>query len=602
MAKSIKEIKVQLLLAVKVLRLAIESSPPFASFYLFFSLLNSITPSLSFFIGKLTIDAVVAAIQTPLPEKVQLVIILAFINLLVEVINSAFANLSTYGYDRIKDIFTKFTTNKVLEKSAELDLSYFENPKFHDQLDKVQREIGYRPTEALWSSVDLVSSVFGIFSLLFILLRLSIWVPIILLLFSLPRLLFRLKFSYWTYGITDSRSPYNRKISQLTWLLTYQEAAKEIKVFSLKDYLISRFNRFNDRFIAENRQLSRKQNLYSFVLDILGTGSYYAFMVFAAFKAVFGKITIGDLTMYSGTIRQFQNILQGIFADIARFYESNMFLTRYFEFIELKPTIVNSSIPKIIDNSRPVTIEFKNVNFTYNRDKPLVLKNINFQIREAQNLALVGENGAGKTTLIKLLLRLYDVTSGQILINGMDIREIDIASLRANVGVIFQDFMTYEMTVMENIGFGDIKRIEETDKIKKAAELSGAAEFIEKFPEEYNTMLGKYFEKGEELSGGQWQKIALARAFFKDARVLALDEPTASLDPKAEYLVFANLIKQTKNKSLILVSHRFSTVRLADNIIVLHKGEIIEEGSHEQLMVKNGHYAKLFSLQAKWYR
>jgi ATP-binding cassette subfamily B protein len=388
----------------------------------------------------------------------------------------------------------------------------------------------------------------------------------------------------------------------LTWLLTYQEAAKEIKVFSLKDYLISRFNRFNDRFIAENRQLSRKQNLYSFVLDILGTGSYYAFMVFAAFKAVFGKITIGDLTMYSGTIRQFQNILQGIFADIARFYESNMFLTRYFEFIELKPTIVNSSIPKIIDNSRPVTIEFKNVNFTYNRDKPLVLKNINFQIREAQNLALVGENGAGKTTLIKLLLRLYDVTSGQILINGMDIREIDIASLRANVGVIFQDFMTYEMTVMENIGFGDIKRIEETDKIKKAAELSGAAEFIEKFPEEYNTMLGKYFEKGEELSGGQWQKIALARAFFKDARVLALDEPTASLDPKAEYLVFANLIKQTKNKSLILVSHRFSTVRLADNIIVLHKGEIIEEGSHEQLMVKNGHYAKLFSLQAKWYR
>lgn len=592
--KTLTEIKSQLVLGWKVIGLVFEASFWWASFYLVTNLLGSVLPTVGLYIGKLSVDAVLAG-------DLPLVAFYALLGLGVYTLSSFFSSCSSYGYDVMKDILTKHVFIKTTDKAASLDLAYFDNAKFYDQLEKIQREIYYRPVQVMDIVIEGVSSVFGAISLSLLLFKLAWWAPVVLILLSVPRLFFRFKYSYYTYSITDSRTPQNRKIRQIDWLLTNKDAAAEVRVFNLKDYFLKIFNDLNDAFIQENKKLSQEQNAYNFWLDFLGNFSYYFLGFFSAYQTILGRLTLGDLTMLTGTIRQYQSVLQGIISYTARFYESNLFLQHYFSFLEWQPKVVNCASPKKIVSDGPLEIEFRNVSFGYEPDK-LVLKGINLRIDKAKNFALVGENGAGKTTLIKLLLRLYDVTSGQILINGVDIREIDLEDLRKNLGVIFQDYMRYEMTVRENIGFGSINKIGNLEQIKKAARLSGAAEFIEKLPEKYETILGKYFEKGEELSGGQWQKIALARAFFSDARVLIMDEPTASLDPKSEYEVFKNLIAATKDKSLILISHRFSTVRLADEIIVLHDGKIVEQGNHDQLMMQGGRYAKLYRLQAKWYK
>lgn len=594
MKKTFSQIKTQLVLGYKVLALAFESSPKWASFYFTTSLLNSVVPTIGFYFGKLAIDAVIA-------KDVFLVVVYALAGLGINTLSSFFSNLASHGYNVLKDILTQHAIAKVLTKAAELDLAYFENAKFHDQLEKVQREIYFRPYQALDVVVEGSSAFFGAISLSLLLFKLAWWAPFILIILSIPRLIYRLKFSYYTYSIIDNRSPENRKVSQIVWLLTHKDAAAEIKIFQVKNYFLKIFKDINNKFIAENKNLSAKQNVYSFLLDLLGNISYVFLSIITAFQTIAGKLTLGDLTMLMGAIRQYQSVLQGIIANFARFYETNLFLQHYFAFIANKSTITVPTNPVSLPDPKNVTVEFKNVSFGYSPEK-IILKNISFTIPAGKNLALVGENGAGKTTLVKLLLRLYDPLSGEILLNGVNIKNLDPKDLRHCVSGIAQDFMRYEMTVKENIAMGDIEKIHAFGAIKKAAKLAGAAEFVEKFPDKYNQMLGKYFEKGEELSGGQWQKIALARAFFSNAPILILDEPTASLDPKSEYEVFKNLIAHTTHKSLILISHRFSTVRIADEIIVLHHGEIVEQGSHETLMKQNGRYAKLYNLQAKWYK
>lgn len=601
MKKTFSEIKTQLVLGGKVLKLVFEASPKWASFYFGTSLVNSLIPAMTFYLGKISIDAVISAVQSPTAEKINFIILLTIANLALQTVNSLFANLAIHGYDIAKDLLNKHTFTKVYNHAAELDLGYFESPRFHDELEKVRQGLGYRPEQAMNLLVDFLSSIGGLISLSFLLIKVGFWAPLVLIILSIPRLIYRLKFAYHTYSITDDRTPQSRKIWQANWLLTYKDSAAEIKTFGLKNYLVNIFTEINDKFMVQNRALSKKQNTYSFFLDFFGNGSYYLLTLVIIMQTIAGKLTIGDLTMLTGTIRQYQNVLQGIFTYLSRFYENNLFLQHYFAFLDIKPNIKSPENPKKLSLAEPIVIEFKNVSFGYDKNKP-VLKNVNLKIANARNFALVGENGAGKTTLIKLLLRLYDVTEGHILLNDIDIREISLENLRQALSVIFQDFQRYEMTVRENISFGDVRRINETNKIIEAAKLSGASEFVEKLPKKYDAILGKYFEEGVDLSGGEWQKIALARAFFSDAPILIMDEPTASLDPKSEYEVFKNLVVHTKNKSLILISHRFSTVRLADEIIVLDKGQIVEQGSHEQLMTLNGKYAKLYNLQAKWYK
>jgi ATP-binding cassette subfamily B protein len=601
MRKTFSEIKTQFVLGFKVLKLVFEASPKWASFYFGTSFLNSVTPAATFYLGKISVDAVITAINSPTQTNINTVVFLAIANLVLQTINSLFSNLAQHGYDIVKDLLTARTFTKVYNHAAELDLAYFESPRFHDELEKVRTGLGYRPEQAMNLVVEFLSSIAGLFSLSFLLVKVGWWAPLALIILSLPRLIYRMKFAYHTYSITDERTPQSRKIWQVNWLLTYKDAAAEIKTFGLKDYLVGIFTKINNEFITQNRALSKKQTIYSSFLDLFGNGSYYFLALVIIMQTIQGKLTIGDFTMLTGIIRQYQGVLQGIFAYLSRFYQNNLFLQHYFSFLEMKPKILSPKNPRKINLDKPVTIEFKDVFFGYDPAKP-VLKNVNLKITNAKNFALVGENGAGKTTLIKLLLRLYDPTEGQILINNVDIREIDVLQLRQILGVIFQDFQRYEMTVRENIGFGDVSRISQTEKIIAAAKLAGADEFVEKMPNKYDSILGKWFENGVDLSGGEWQKIALARAFFSDAPVLIMDEPTSSLDPKSEYDVFRNLIAHTTHKSLILISHRFSTVRLADEIIVLDKGQIAEQGSHEELMKHPGKYAKLYNLQAKWYK
>lgn len=599
--KKFTDISQQFVLGWKVLKLVFECSPKWAGLYLGTSILSGFIPTLTFYIGKLNIDAVINAISQPTQENIVWVLTLICILLAMDSVNSIIGSFVGFSFDYLKDLFNfKFIT-KTVNHATEIDLSQFESPGFQDKFEKVRQGLSWKPVNALADAVEIISTSTSLISLAILLIKLSPFAPLVIIIFSIPRLIFRFKFAGWTYSITDNRTPESRKAQQVYWVLTSKSNAQEIRALDISDYLVNIFKKINLQFIKDNKKLALKGHFYSFFFELLGTAIYYCLYVYAIFQTIIQKATVGDLTMFIGAIRQFQNVLFGLVRNISRFYEANLFLTNFFEFMELEPKLTKNAHGIELDQNKPLSIEFKNVSFGYEPGRP-ILKNVSFKLDKTKNLALVGENGAGKTTLVKLLLRLYEADSGEILINGVNVKDITNNSLRQTLSVIFQDFMRYDMTVKENIAFGEIKNFDNLERIKESAKLSGANEFIEQFPLQYDTILGKHWEKGEELSGGQWQKIALARAFFKDSPVLIMDEPTSALDPKSEYEVFKNLVSHTKNKSLILISHRFSTVRLADEIIVLDKGEIIEQGSHEQLMKKNGHYAKLYNLQAKWYK
>lgn len=596
----LKEFATQLF---KVIALVYKSNPAYTITLGFVRILDGISPAIQVYIGKLVIDNVVFAINSgPTAENIQRVLFLVGLEFAVTIYSNFLANLAMHLDSVLKDIFQRYAMIRLLRKATELDVSYFDNPEMYDKLEKVQREVGYRPMQVLYMISDLFASFFGFLSLMAILLRLHPAIVPFLVVFSFPRLLFRLKYSYYTYGLTDRRVKESRKVNYASWLLTNNKAAAEVRVFDLANHFINRIKEISDKFIGENTKLSAKQSSGSFLLDTLSSIAYYGTYLYIVNLAMAQKITLGDLAMYSQAFQRATLNLQGVSSIVAHLYENHLFLKNFFEFETFTPKIHLPKSPVFLED-RPLRIEFRNISFRYSKNKPYVLNNVNLTIEPTQNVAIVGENGAGKTTLIKLLLHLYEPESGEILINGTNIKDIDQNLLRKNVSAIFQEYQTYLGTVEENIGFGNLDQIGDSEKIRVAAELSGADEIAKKYPKGYKTLLGHWFEEeGEELSGGQWQKIALARAFFSDAKVLVMDEPTASLDPKAEYEVFEKLLEKTRNKTLVLISHRFSTVRQADKIFVLENGQITESGNHDELMTKNGTYANLFNLQAKWYK
>jgi ABC-type multidrug transport system fused ATPase/permease subunit len=607
MRKTLAEIKTQLVLGGKVLKLIYASSPKWALLSFCLTFFNAAVPAVMLYLGKLALDATVKAIQMTDTPHIRQVIIWVLLSFVVGIVNTFTGNLLRHINNTLKDYFGKYAIESLVRKAVVLDVAFFEDPKFHDLMEKVQREIYGRPFQIFEETLSILSAVFAIISNLFLIFKLPALFPLLLLLASIPRLILRLRLTFYTYAITDRRSPESRKVNYLIDLLIRARPFVESKLLNLKTFVLKKFEEIYQNFLAENYTTSKK-GLYSvFFIDLIGTGVALATKLYVVFQVIFQKLTIGDLSMLSSAVDQTNSRLAELFRSVARFYESNLFLQHYFTYLALEPKIKSPQNGLKISKNKPLKIEFKKVSFGY-KPENLILKNINLKISDAKNFALVGENGAGKTTLIKLLIRLYDVTSGEILVNGHSIKEYDLENLWQSIGVTFQNFMTYDLSVKDNIGFGSLEKYEYPDapatmkKIKEAAKFANAQEFIKKLPQGFNTVLGRIFEKGEELSGGQWQKIALARAFFSDAKVLIMDEPTASLDPKSEYEVFKNLIAATKNKSLILISHRFSTVRLADEIIVLHDGQIVEQGSHEFLMKKNGRYAKLYNLQAKWYK
>jgi ATP-binding cassette, subfamily B, bacterial len=429
----------------------------------------------------------------------------------------------------------------------------------------------------------------------------SAWAVLVLVLAGLPAFLAEAKFSGDAFRLFRWRSPETRMQMYLETVLAREDHAKEVQLFGLGPKLLERYRSIFERLYREDRNLTLRRDGWGFVLGLLGTLTLYGAYAWVAFTAVVGRITLGQMTMYVMLFRQGQSAVSASLAAIGGMYEDNLYLSTLYEFLETPVPVRQASLargPEPEDG-----IRFEGVSFTYPGAEAPALSGIDLHIRPGESLALVGENGSGKTTLIKLLTRLYPPTEGRVLLDGLDLGDWDEASLRQRIGVIFQDFARYQLNVGENIGAGDVRYFEDEARWALAAELGMAMPFIEALPGGFSAQLGKWFKQGRELSGGQWQKIALARAFMRsEADILVLDEPTAAMDAAAEATIFEHFRGLTRNRIAILISHRFSTVRMADQIVVIDGGEIVERGSHDELMALDGHYARLFSLQARGYR
>jgi len=432
--------------------------------------------------------------------------------------------------------------------------------------------------------------------------RFSPWLAVIVFVAAIPSFLSQSQHAERAFRAVSRRAPEARLLNYLEVLLTGNDTVKEVKLFGLGEPLLKRYQELFTRFYLEDRAIAERRTLAGLGWGLLSSLAYYGSYAWIVLRTVAGLITLGDMTMFLGIFRQSQNSIRSLLDSLNRLYESSLFLDNLMTYLKLQPLLVSPVDGLAAPAPIREGIEFQHVTFRYPGSDADVLRDVNLHIHPGERIALVGLNGAGKTTLIKLLTRLYDPTEGQIFLDGVDLREYDLTSLHQRFGVIFQDFVRYQFTVRENIGFGQVDALDDLARIKGAAERGGASPIIEDLPHGYDTMLGRRWEKGQELSGGQWQKIALARAFMRKAEVLVLDEPTSALDAEAEYEVFRRFGALMEGRIAVLISHRFSTVRMADRIAVLSAGRVVELGSHADLMLLNGAYARLFNLQAEGYR
>ena len=428
------------------------------------------------------------------------------------------------------------------------------------------------------------------------------WLILLLLVAIVPAFLGESYFNDRTYALTRGQTPERRELDYIRYIGASDETAKEVKLFNLSGFIFNRFKTLSDKFYNDNKKLSIKRASWGTFFSLIGSAGYYAAYIVMILKTVEGDLTIGTLTFLAGSFRQLRSLLENILSRFTSVSQGAIYLRDFFEFFEIKPKITVALKPIPFPNPIIEGFTFENVGFKYHNSDKWANRHLNFTLNAGEKLALVGENGAGKTTLVKLLARLYDPTEGRILLDGIDLRDYDIMDLRKNTGIIFQDFLRYQMSFAQNIAAGNIDEQYNRPLIKVSAEKSLANLLADKLPDKYDQTLGRRFNNGIELSGGEWQKIALARAYMKEAQLLILDEPTSALDARAEYEVFLRFADLTKGKSAVLISHRFSTVRMADRILVLDKGRLIEIGSHEELLNKNGRYAELFLLQAKGYK
>ena len=564
---------------------------------------GALLPATQAWVGKLIVDGVVAAMQgSREPEQLRAV----FYYLVLELILFLLGTGINHSRRLIQQIIQLQLANRIraeiIRKALTLDMAFFEHPDFYDKLQNARREGGYKPVELINDTFQIVQNVITMVSFAVLMLRFSPWLVLILFATSIPAFIAETRFSEQGFRLLTRRAPESRQINYLARLLTEDSAAKEIKLFNLGDRLLDRYTSLFAKFFAEDRALAVRRAAVGFALGLITTLGFYGSYAWIVWRTVQGAISLGDMTLYLAIFRQGQSTFQSILAAVGNIYENNLFMANYFDFLALEPRMP----PPVPGKKLPATltsgIELRNVGFRYAESEEWVLRDINLTIAPGEKLALVGHNGAGKTTLIKLLSRLYDPTEGAILIDGIDLRDLDPLALRQKIGVIFQDFVRYHLPASENIGFGQIEAADCMDRIVDAARKSGAHAMIENLPDGYETMLGRWFHGGHELSLGQWQRIALARAFMRDAEILVLDEPTASLDAQTEYEIFRHFQELTEGKMAILISHRFSTVRMADRIIVIDRGRIVESGSHHELLRREGTYARLFSMQAEGYK
>ena len=583
-----------------VLKIVWDSGPSVVIFGLISRLLSSLLPVVLLWITKLIIDGIVHAVSAhqPVARGFWWLVVAEFS---LAVVNSILVRTIDYSDSLLADKYTRHVSIRVMNHAASLDLIAYEDPVFYDRLERARVQATDRLV-MIQAIGRLVQQAITTLTLSVSIMLFSPWLMLLLIAGVLPAFLGESHFAFLGYAKNFRQTPMRRQLDYLRILGGSKEAAKELKLFGLKNFLLQRFTRLSDEIYDENVALSRRKLIAGSLLSMIGTMGYYSAYAFVIWRTVAGAMSIGTLTFLAGAIQQASSNIQQIFSTLAGIGDQALFVTDLLAFFDMKPTI--QSKKNALPAPRPIVggVEFRNVSFSYPGNPRRVLDQINFQLHTNERLALIGENGQGKTTIVKLITRLYDPTEGQILLDGIDLREYDLEDLHREIGVIFQDFMRYEMTARENIAVGRIDEINNLDLLKSAAQKSMADQTIGRLSLGYDQMLGRRFEQGVDLSGGEWQKVALARAYLRDAQLLILDEPTAALDARSEFEVFHRFAELTAGKMALFISHRFSTVRSADRILVLENGRIAEEGTHDQLASMGGRYAEMFEMQASSYR
>ncbi len=564
-------------------------------------LLRSAIPVSFLYIGKLIIDEVIMLNRHPGNASTSHLWTLIGFEFLLALLNDGLGRSISLLDSLLGDLFGKLSSVRIMKHAAILDLEQFEDPVFYDKLERARQQTTGRTillSQVLSQVQDLITMGFLAAGLILF----NPWLIALLFITILPSFIGESYFNDQTYALNRRQTPERRELDYLRYLGASDETAKEVKIFDLSGFIIGKFEALANKFYLTSRKISINRSLWGSGFTLLGSLGYYGAYVYIILETISGRISIGQLTFLAGTFRQLKTLMESILTRFTAVSQGAIYLSDFFEFFEIKPAITTTKNPLPFPNPIISGFDFQDVGFRYQHAENWASRHLNFKLKAGEKIALVGENGAGKTTLVKLLARLYEPTEGRILLDGVDLRLYDIVSLRQNIGIIFQDYLRYQMRVSDNIAVGNILQKENEPLIISAAEQSLAAGLVSRFPAGYDQMLGKRFEEGIELSGGEWQKVALARAYMRQAQVLILDEPTSALDARAEYEVFQRFAALTKGKTAVLISHRFSTVRMADRILVLQQGELIESGSHQELIDMNGKYAELFALQAKGYQ
>ena len=583
-----------------VLRFVWESGRTVVVFGLICRVISALLPPALFWVSKLIIDNIVQLVKTGQHAGPRLWWLVAA-EFGLAVAAGILGRIIDYLDALLAGKYTRHVSVRVMEHAASLDLLAYEDPAFYDRLERAR----VQATDRLYmiqAIGRLIQQVITTITLSISIMVFSPWLLLLLIIGVIPAFLGETHFAFLGYAKNFRQTPVRRQLDYLRILGGSKEAAKELKLFGLKDFLTGRFEALSTQVYEEDVALARKKVVLGSALSAIGTAGYYTAYIFAVWKTVTGVFSLGSLVFLANAIRDASSNLQQTFSTLSTIADQALFLTDLIAFFEMQPTI--RSKPNALPAPRPIRqgFEFRNVSFRYPGSSRLILNGLNFHLRPGERVALIGENGEGKTTIVKLLTRLYDPAEGQVLLDGVDLREYDLEDLYREIGVIFQDFMRYEMTARENIAVGRIEQLENMELLQLSAHKSMADGVVAKLPAGYAQMLGRRFDGGVDLSGGEWQKVALARAYLRDAQVLILDEPTSALDARSEYEVFQRFAELTTGKMALFISHRFSTVRMADRIVVLEKGRIAEEGDHDALTQLGGRYAEMFELQAASYR
>lgn len=568
------------------------------------TLVSGVLPAAIASVGGLFVDAVASALQQTgeVAEQAQSdLLFYVFLELGLVVIMTGAQKLNTVCQSILRVLLGNKVNVMILEKALTLELAHFEDAEYYDKLVRARREASSRPLSLVIKTFDLMRDVISLIAIGIFLFQFSVWAVALLAIAGVPAFIVEAKFSGEAFRIHRRRSAERRMQIYLEMVLTREDGVKEVKLLQLGKLFLQRYVDIFRNIYKEDRNLVLRRGLWGYVLGLLASGAFYFAYGWVGFAAIAGAITIGQMTMYIAQFRLGQNAVTNSLTAVNGMYEDNLYLSNLTEYLEHK--IPEQTGNKTIGPNPEDGIRFEEVTFVYPDSEKPALNNVSLHIKPGESLAIVGENGSGKTTLIKLLTRLYTPVSGRIFLEGLELKEWDIEALRKKIGVIFQDFAHYQLIVGENIGIGDVDEIEQEPRIEEAAQKGMADVFVKDLPQGYKTQLGTWFKDGKELSGGQWQKIALSRAFMRSkADILILDEPTAAIDARAEAEIFNHFRDLTANKISIIISHRFSTVRMADHIIVLEQGKIQEEGSHTDLLGNGGQYATLFNLQAQGYQ